>query len=59
MSSRITMILAVLFLIGAVLAGYWGLVLSRSTDTPVAAAPPARLLAGHRPGRQAGRGLRV
>ena len=40
MSSRITMILAVQFLIGAVLAGYWGLVLSRSTDTPVAAAPP-------------------
>ena len=40
MSSRITMILAVLFLIGALLAGYWGLVLSRSTDTPVAAAPP-------------------
>lgn len=34
MSSRITMILAVLFLIGAVLAGYWGLVLSRASEAP-------------------------
>jgi len=40
-SSRITMILAVLFLFGALLAGYWGLVLSRTADepAPVAATP--------------------
>ncbi|MBV6286569.1 Flp pilus assembly protein CpaB [Pseudomonas aegrilactucae] len=42
MSSRITMILAVLFLFGALLAGYWGLVLSRTADQPApAAAAPA------------------
>lgn len=43
MSSRITIILAGLFLVGALLAGYWGLVLSRPAkpDTaPVAAPPP-------------------
>ncbi|NER62366.1 Flp pilus assembly protein CpaB, partial [Pseudomonas sp. MAFF212428] len=38
MSSRITMILALLFLCGALLAGYWGLVLSRSADEPATAA---------------------
>lgn len=37
MSSRITIILAGFFLLGAVLAGYWGLVLSRPAVEPVAA----------------------
>lgn len=52
MSSRVTMGLAVLFLLGALFAGYWGLVLSRQpapvaqatvvqTDTVVAAPPVA------------------
>lgn len=42
MSSRITIILAGFFLIGALLAGYWGLVLSRPPAEPVAvAAAPA------------------
>lgn len=36
MSSRITIILAGFFLIGALLAGYWGLVLSRPPAEPVA-----------------------
>ena len=35
MSSRITIILAGFFLIGALLAGYWGLVLSRPPAEPV------------------------
>lgn len=39
MSSRLTMVLAVLFLLGAVLAGYWGLVLSRPATPPVIPAP--------------------
>lgn len=39
MSSRITMILAVLFLLGALLAGYWGLMLSRTPEAPATAAP--------------------
>ena len=43
MSSRITIGLAVLFLFGAVVAGYWGLVLSRAPDptpqAPVVQAP--------------------
>lgn len=38
MSSRLTMILAVLFLLGAVVAGYWGLVVSRQ---PAAVPAPA------------------
>lgn len=38
MSSRLTMILAGLFLVAALLAGYWGLVLSRP-PAPVAAPP--------------------
>lgn len=37
MSSRFTIILAGLFLIGALLAGYWGLLLSRPPAEPVAA----------------------
>lgn len=37
MSSRITIILAGFFLVGALLAGYWGLVLSRPPAEPVAA----------------------
>lgn len=42
MSSRVTMGLAVLFLLGALFAGYWGLVLSRQPEAaPVAAAPVA------------------
>lgn len=40
MGSRITMILAGLFLIGAIVAGYWGIVLSRAPDAP-ATLPPA------------------
>jgi pilus assembly protein CpaB len=36
-SSRITIILAGFFLVGALLAGYWGLVLSRPPAEPVAA----------------------
>ncbi|MGH8379715.1 Flp pilus assembly protein CpaB [Pseudomonas sp.] len=36
MSSRITIILAGFFLIGALLAGYWGLLLSRPPAEPVA-----------------------
>ncbi|UVK82532.1 Flp pilus assembly protein CpaB [Pseudomonas sichuanensis] len=42
MSSRLTMVLAGLFLLAALLAGYWGLRLSRpaqTAPTPVAAAP--------------------
>ncbi|MFO3725009.1 Flp pilus assembly protein CpaB [Pseudomonas sp. HLMP] len=42
MSSRLTMILAVLFLFAAVLAGYWGLVLSRP---PIPAVQPATVVA--------------
>lgn len=38
MGSRITMVLAVLFLFGAIAAGYWGLVLSRPPEEPKA--PP-------------------
>lgn len=50
MSSRLTMVLAVLFLLGAVLAGYWGLVLSRPATPPVSPAPtvaeaPAEVIA--------------
>lgn len=41
MSSRMTMILAALFLFGALLAGYWGFVLSRPAEQPVPAATPA------------------
>jgi|GEM_PF-118753 len=55
MSSRVTMALAVLLFLGALVAGYWGLVLSRdpvpappvaapvvqSTPQPVVVAPPA------------------
>ncbi|MBS7599212.1 MULTISPECIES: Flp pilus assembly protein CpaB [Pseudomonas] len=37
MSSRITIILAGFFLLGALLAGYWGLVLSRPPSEPLAA----------------------
>ncbi|WP_433886021.1 Flp pilus assembly protein CpaB [Pseudomonas vranovensis] len=44
MSSRITIILAGLFLIGALLAGYWGLMLSQppSEPAPAAAVEPAQ-----------------
>lgn len=38
MSSRISMILAVILLLGALIAGYWGLVLSR--PEPITAVPP-------------------
>ncbi|MFJ4055868.1 Flp pilus assembly protein CpaB [Pseudomonas sp. NPDC089743] len=41
MSSRLTMILAALFLIGALLAGYWGVVLSRPAAPPQPVAPVA------------------
>ncbi|MGV8918230.1 MAG: Flp pilus assembly protein CpaB [Pseudomonas sp.] len=34
MNSRVTMVLAVLLLIGAVVAGYWGLVLGRQSPAP-------------------------
>ncbi len=40
MSSRITLILAGLFLIGAIIAGYWGLMLSKQPVNPVVATPP-------------------
>ncbi|MDE1165766.1 MAG: Flp pilus assembly protein CpaB [Pseudomonas sp.] len=40
MSSRFTLILAGIFLVGALIAGYWGLVLSRPAATPVAVQPP-------------------
>ncbi|MDD2060218.1 Flp pilus assembly protein CpaB [Pseudomonas sp. GD03860] len=36
MGSRITIILAGLFLVGALLAGYWGLALTRPVEAPVA-----------------------
>ncbi|OIN51982.1 Flp pilus assembly protein CpaB [Pseudomonas azotoformans] len=42
MNSRISMVLAGLLLIGALIAGYWGLVLSRAPE-PVAA-PPAPVI---------------
>ncbi|MCE6984658.1 Flp pilus assembly protein CpaB, partial [Pseudomonas frederiksbergensis] len=35
MSSRITIILAGFFLLGALLAGYWSLVLSRPPSEPL------------------------
>lgn len=38
MSSRLTMILAGFFLIGAIVVGYWGLVLTRQKPAPTAAA---------------------
>ncbi len=41
MSSRFTMILAGLFLVGALVAGYWGIVLSRPAPAPVAPPTPA------------------
>jgi pilus assembly protein CpaB len=41
MSSRLTMILATLFLLGALLAGYWGVVLSRPPAPPQPVAPVA------------------
>lgn len=41
MSSRLTMILAALFLLGALLAGYWGVVLSRPPAPPQPVAPIA------------------
>ena len=44
MNSRVTMGLAGLFLLGAVFAGYWGLVLSRQ-PAPVAVAPVAETTA--------------
>lgn len=44
MSSRITLILAGLFLLGAIIAGYWGLVLSKQPETP-APAPVAQPVA--------------
>ncbi|WP_296258673.1 MULTISPECIES: Flp pilus assembly protein CpaB [unclassified Pseudomonas] len=44
MSSRVTKGLAVLFLLGALFAGYWGLVLSRQ-PVPVAQAPVAQSVA--------------
>ncbi|WP_236186230.1 Flp pilus assembly protein CpaB [Pseudomonas juntendi] len=39
MSSRLTLFLAAFFLLAALLAGYWGVVLSRPPAAPVAAAP--------------------
>jgi pilus assembly protein CpaB len=39
MNTRITMGLAILLLIGALLAGYWGVVLSRQPEEPAVAAP--------------------
>lgn len=42
MSSRLTMILAAVFLVAALLAGYWGIVLSRP---PAAVVPPAAVAA--------------
>lgn len=41
MNSRVTMGLAVLLLLGALLAGYWGTVLSRQPETPAVVAPVA------------------
>ncbi|MFR0714839.1 Flp pilus assembly protein CpaB [Enterobacterales bacterium BD_CKDN230030183-1A_HGKHYDSX7] len=39
MSSRLTMVLASVFFVAALLAGYWGLMLSRPAPAPVVAAP--------------------
>ncbi len=41
MSSRITMVLAVLFLLGAVVAGYLGIIVSRQPEAPPAVAAPS------------------
>ncbi|MGE8060609.1 Flp pilus assembly protein CpaB [Pseudomonas sp. NPDC089547] len=41
MSSRLTLFLAAFFLLAALLAGYWGVVLSRPAPAPVAVAPTA------------------
>ena len=49
MSSRLTMILAGLFLLAALLAGYWGLMLSRPAE-PVAAPPVVETSAPPVPG---------
>ncbi|HCN45771.1 MAG TPA: Flp pilus assembly protein CpaB, partial [Pseudomonas sp.] len=40
MSSRITLILAGLFLLGAIIAGYWGLVLSKQPEPSAPALQP-------------------
>lgn len=39
MNSRVTMGLAIVLLLAALLAGYWGVVLSRQSDEPAVAAP--------------------
>ncbi|OAI94641.1 Flp pilus assembly protein CpaB [Pseudomonas putida] len=41
MSSRITLILAGLFLLGAIIAGYWGMVLSKHPEPSAPVAQPA------------------
>ncbi|MFK0093024.1 Flp pilus assembly protein CpaB [Pseudomonas sp. NPDC090592] len=41
MSSRLTLFLAAFFLLAALLAGYWGVVLSRPAPAPVTVAPTA------------------
>ncbi|CAM3217574.1 Flp pilus assembly protein CpaB [Pseudomonas floridensis] len=41
MSSRITMVLAVLFLLGAIIAGYLGIIVSRQPEAPPPEAAPA------------------
>ncbi len=41
MSSRITMVLAVLFLLGALIAGYLGIVVGRPAEEPAAVPAPA------------------
>src|SRR5690554_967818 len=45
MNSRVTMVLAGLLLVGAVIAGYWGLSLSRQPQVVEAVAEPAPTVA--------------
>lgn len=41
MSSRITLVLAVLFLLGALIAGYLGIAVSKPAETPIVVIPPS------------------
>ncbi len=56
MSSRLTLILAAFFLLAALLAGYWGIVLSRPAAVPAPVTPAGEqpVVAVAHPGRSTG-----